>query len=418
MNLTSVTCLLLTLIPVYTAQVMSLPFSPAKTVPRQHKNLGKRLEPHRHFRERFQRPMQPLSKSYRRPIRDFRVKATTAKDIKLENYYNNLYYAPITIGTPGQKFNVAFDIENPITWVPSIHSPSRQDRRISKKYNNESSSSFTANGKAFELSYPSGKVSGYFSQDNIAIAGATIHNQTFGEAILEPDMFSVSMNDGIFGLGFSDIAAGEEPTVLDNMVNKGILPAPVFSFYLNTYESHGPDSVLTLGGTNPEYYTGDFTFVQLSMPDRWQFEIDRIQMSRGVGTTCWYGCQAVVDPGSPFIAGPSYFVQVLNERIGAKPLEGNPKFYSVDHSQLDSLPDLELYVNGQKLTMTGKDYIVKFPEEQGGPYYSGLVGKDFKRDETAVWSLGTNFMRTYYTYFDKGNRRMGFAKTFSSLYRY
>ncbi|GFN84876.1 cathepsin d [Plakobranchus ocellatus] len=358
--------------------------------------------------------MQPLSKPYKRPIWDFRLNATAPKDIKLANYYNQIYYAPIKIGTPGQEFNVAFDIGTPLTWVPSIHSPTRQKLRISRKYNNDSSRSYKANGKPFELSYGSGKVSGYRSQDIISIANITVYNQTFGEAILEPNMFSGSRNDGIFGMGFSGIYAGEEPTVFDNMVNKGLLPAPVFSFYLNTIRSGDPDSVLTLGGTNPDYYTGDFTFANLSMPDRWQFEIDRIQPSNDVGTATFYRCQAVVDTGSALIVGPSYQADALNKRLGAKPLEGDPKLYTLDRSQLDSLPDLEFIVNGQKLTMKGKDYIVKFPEERRGPFYSGIVGKQFKSGETPVWSLGLSFMRTYYTQFDKGNRRIGFAKIASS----
>ncbi|GFN84870.1 cathepsin d [Plakobranchus ocellatus] len=408
MNLTPAVVLLLTWVSVCAAHFMSLPFSPARGLPWQHKSFGKLLEPCRPIGERLQRPIQPLLKPHKRPIRDFRLNATT-RDIKLANYYDNLYYAPITIGTPGQTFNVAFDTETPITWVPSIHSPPRQIfRRITKKYNNESSSTYKANGKPFEVSYGPGLVLGYRSQDNMAIAGATVHNQTFGEAILEPKMFAGSMIDGVFGLGFSGINAGEELPVFDNMIMQGLLPAPVFSFYVKKYDSDGPESVLTLGGTNPDYYTGDFIFANLSMPDRWQFEIDRIQLSNDVGTSCLYKCQAVVDTGTSFIVGPSHEVEGLNEMLGAKPRAGDPKLYTLDHSQLDSLPDLEFIVNGQKLTIASKDYVSK--GEKSGQYYSGIVGKEFKEGERPVWFLGFSFLRTYYTQFDKVKRRVGFAK--------
>ncbi|GFN84884.1 cathepsin d, partial [Plakobranchus ocellatus] len=286
----------------------------------------------------------------------------------------NIYSGHITIGTPGQKFIVAFDTETATTWVPSIHSPSwKKLRRISGKYNNESSRTYKTNGKPFELFYGYQEVSGYRSQDNVAIAGATVHNQTFGESILEPNMFAGSVIDGILGLGFSGIAEGEELSVVDNMFREGLLPAPVFSFYLNRYDSDAPDSVLALGGTNSEYYTGNFTFVNLSMPDRWQFEIDRIQLSNDVGTTCWNRCQAVVDIGSSYIVGPSNEVDVLNRRLGAKRHKGGPQLWA-------------------------------------GQYHSGIVGKKVKSGETPVWILGLSFMRTYYTQFDKGNRRLGFAK--------
>ncbi|GFN84867.1 cathepsin d [Plakobranchus ocellatus] len=415
MNLPHAVVLLLTLVSVCTAQVISLPFSPAKGLPWQHKSVGKLLEPSRPIGERLQRPIQPLFKPHKRPIQDFRLNATT-RDMKLQNYHNKLYYGPISIGTPEQKLNVAIDTDSPITWVPSIHSPSssRQTFRLFKgdsgEYNNQSSSTYKANGKPFEVTYGAGQVSGYLSQDNMAIAGVTVRNQTFGEAILKPKMFVGSKNDGMFGLGFSGINAGEELTVLDNMVSQGLLPAPVFSFYFNRYDSRGRDSVLTLGGTNPDYYTGDFTFANLSMPDRWQFEIDRIQLTNDLGGASFYKCQAVIDTGSSVIVGPSYQVDVLNKRLGAKPVEGDLKLYTLDRSQLDSLPNLEFVVNGHKLIMTSKDYAVQFPGQQRDQFYSGIIGKKFKNGETPMWYIGLNFMRTYYTQFDKGNRRIGFAK--------
>ncbi|GFN89035.1 cathepsin d [Plakobranchus ocellatus] len=229
------------------------------------------------MRGNLQRPIRLFSKPYQKPIRDFRTKATT-RDIKLENYYNKLYCGCIHIGTPGQEFYVAIDTTTPITWVPSIHSPFRQIRSVFTRasvYNNESSSTYTPNGKPFEVTYGPGQVSGYRSQDNMVIGGATVLNQVFGEAITKPSMLADSVNDGILGLGFSGFMADEDVTVVDNMYSQGLLPAPVFSTFFNRYGSNGSDSVLTLGGTNPEYYIGDFTFVDVNRPDRWQFEIDR-----------------------------------------------------------------------------------------------------------------------------------------------
>ncbi|GFN84852.1 cathepsin d, partial [Plakobranchus ocellatus] len=325
-----------------------------------------------------------------------------------------LYCGSMTIGTPGQEFYVAIDTKTPITWVPSIHSPSKPKfrffTRTSKEYNNESSSTYTPNGKPFEVDYGPGQVSGYYSQDNMIIGGATIHNQVFGEAIIKPKMFADSINDGIFGMGFSGINAGEDVTIVDNMFSQGLLPAPVFSTYFNRYGSNGSDSMLTLGGTNSKYYTGDFTFIDLSRPDRWQFEIERIQVPMDHLVACWFKCQAVIDTSSSLIIGPSFDVDRMNKRLGAKPLERDPKLYTFERSQLDSLPNLEFIVNGQTLRMTGKDYANQIPGPHPNQYFSGIVGKNFKSEETPVWILGLSFLRTYYTQFDKGNRRIGFAK--------
>ncbi|GFN84919.1 cathepsin d [Plakobranchus ocellatus] len=182
------------------------------------------------------------------------------------------------------------------------------------------------------------------------IAGATVHNQVFGESILKPRMFDESMNDGILGLGFSNNAAGEEPSVFDNMISQGLWPAPVFSLYLNRYDSDDPDSVLTLGGTNPDYYTGDFTFANLSMPDRWQFKMDRVQFSNGVHIAYRYGCQAVIDTTSSFIVGPSHDVDVLNKMLGAIPVEGEPKW-----NDFKSCMNGELWMTGAPLESRSPD---------------------------------------------------------------
>ncbi|GFO12278.1 cathepsin d, partial [Plakobranchus ocellatus] len=88
--------------------------------------------------------------------------------------------------------------------------------------------------------------------------------------------------------------------------------------------SDDPDSVLTLGGTNPEYYSGDFTFANLSRPDRWQFKIDRIQLSNSLRIVHGHGFQAIVDTSTPFIAGPIDMVGALNRVLRAKPLEDDP----------------------------------------------------------------------------------------------
>ncbi|GFO35137.1 cathepsin d, partial [Plakobranchus ocellatus] len=144
-----------------------------------------------------------------------------------------------------------------------------------RKYNNASSSTYRSNGEEFTADYNSGQVRGYLSQDSVTVGRFTVKNQVFGEAILEPDRFADHLiNDGVIGLGLSNIAKNEHPSVFDNMVSQELLPAPVFSFYLNRDNTDDRDSVLILGGTNAEYYTGEFTFADLIVPNSWNFWLD------------------------------------------------------------------------------------------------------------------------------------------------
>ena len=63
--------------------------------------------------------------------------------------------------------------------------------------------------------------------------------QRFGEAVQQPGMtFLLAHFDGIAGLAFPSLAVAGATPLFDNMVMQGLLPRPVFSFYLNRYETN------------------------------------------------------------------------------------------------------------------------------------------------------------------------------------
>ncbi|GFN91627.1 cathepsin d [Plakobranchus ocellatus] len=359
-----------------------------------------------------QRPSQSFFQRFRSTKQDFLPKPTGRDEI-LINYFDELYSCPITIGTPGQEFNVAFDTRSSMTWVPSIHAPPRYRRMHKyKRYNNESSITYTTNNKNFDVIDDSNRITGHFSRDSLKIADVTIKKQSFGETLLETNMFRGTTNDGILGLGLSKLDGEEELSVLDNMVSQGLVPAPVFSVYLNRYGSGGPESVLTLGGTNPYYCEEEFTFVDLTVPHRWQFNIDRVQLSSGGGIFCESGCQAMVDSRSSFIAGPTEETRALNQQLGGKWFKGPQGLsnYKFDCSEVDDLPDVEFIVNGKKLSLSSRDYTAEMELYGETICVSRILSMGWRESGEPDWILGLNFMRAYYTQFDKGNRRIGFAK--------
>ena len=60
-------------------------------------------------------------------------------------------------------------------------------------------------------------------------------NQIFGEATYLTSFKNV-MFDGILGLAYPDLAQGGEQPLFFNMWSQGLIPQPIFSFYLNPYE--------------------------------------------------------------------------------------------------------------------------------------------------------------------------------------
>lgn len=75
-----------------------------------------------------------------------------------------------------------------------------------------------------------------FTEFHSQVADLEIVDQTFGEIINEYGVsFARGRFDGIFGMGYREIAAlGVDPPFY-NMIDQGLVLKPVFSFYLNRY---------------------------------------------------------------------------------------------------------------------------------------------------------------------------------------
>lgn len=59
------------------------------------------------------------------------------------------------------------------------------------------------------------------------------------------------------GLAFPEISIGGVTPPFQNMVQQGLVPEPVFSFWLNRNDPSGPGGELVLGGVDPSHYTGE-----------------------------------------------------------------------------------------------------------------------------------------------------------------
>jgi len=199
-------------------------------------------------------------------------------EIPITNVQDAQYFGPIQIGTPGQDFTVIFDTGSSNLWVPSSSCFSIPCIPHNK-FNVNKSSTYKpdADGRQMVIRYGSGDVKGPVISDTVTLAGVKVPEVGLGTMTHLSFNFATAKFDGILGMGFQTISVDGLPTVFDLAVKAGVVDTASFSFYL-TDKPNAVGSKLVLGGTNPAYYTGDFTYHDLEAENYWLININEIKI--------------------------------------------------------------------------------------------------------------------------------------------
>lgn len=238
--------------------------------------------------------------------------------VALKNYMDAQYFGEIGIGTPPQKFTVIFDTGSSNLWVPSSKCSFSIACFFHAKYKSGSSSTYKRNGTSASIRYGTGAISGFFSEDNVKVGDLVVKHQSFIEATREPSItFMVTKFDGILGLGFQEISAGNAAPVWYNMVEQELVKEPVFSFWLNRNAQDEEGGELVFGGVDPNHYIGKHTYVPVTRKGYWQFHMGDVLIGGKTTGYCAGGCAAIADSGTSLLAGPTTVIAQINHAIGA-----------------------------------------------------------------------------------------------------
>lgn len=245
-------------------------------------------------------------------------KAFVSGDIQLKNYLDAQYYGDIGLGTPPQTFTVIFDTGSSNLWVPSSKCRLSAACYVHTKFKGSKSSTYKADGTECNIQYGSGAVYGVLSEDTVTLGDLEITGQGFMEAVKEPGLtFLLAKFDGIFGLGFQEIAVDNVTPVWYNMLDQGLISEPVFSFWLNRNADDDNGGELIFGGMDSEHFTEPHTYVPVTRRGYWQFEMGDFLIDGKSTGFCADSCAAIVDSGTSLMAGPTGIITAINEEIGA-----------------------------------------------------------------------------------------------------
>ena len=172
--------------------------------------------------------------------------------VPLDNYLDTQYFGEIGIGTPPQNFTVIFDTGSSNLWVPSVKCYFSIACYLHHRYKSKGSSSYKKNGESCSISYGSGSIAGFFSEDSVLVGDLAVKNQMFIETTREPSLtFIIGKFDGILGLGFPEISVGGAPPIWQGMKEQQLIEKDVFSFWLNRDPDAPTGGELIFGGVDP-----------------------------------------------------------------------------------------------------------------------------------------------------------------------
>lgn len=331
------------------------------------------------------------------PVSKKSYKFGDGNSVIINDFMDAQFFGPVSIGTPGQSFQVIFDTGSSNLWIPAFNCS--LSCGLKPRFQPTQSSTYKPNGTIFSVMYGSGPCSGFESDDTVTLGSQSVTNQVFAQVTDASGLgaaFELSQWAGIMGLAWPAISVTYATPVFFNLVNQYPNMQQVFSMYLPNTNGHVGE--LLIGGINNKRYRGTLKATSLTTMTYWETVMDNMY----VGSTKVHDiARIVVDSGTSVLTGPTAIVAQIATMVNATQIL--PGRYTVDCSLVNQLPTLKISIGGNVWELDGPDYIIN---DEGVMCLLAFGGIDIPAPIGPIWIMGDPFMRKVYTVFDAGNTQL------------
>ncbi|KAI0299092.1 aspartic peptidase A1 [Multifurca ochricompacta] len=321
-----------------------------------------------------------------------------------------VYQATVGVGSPATNYNLLIDTGSSNTWVGA-----------GKTYVKTSTSVQTSN--RVSVTYGSGSFSGTEFTDTVTIGpGLVVPGQSIGVASTSTGFTGF---DGILGIGPTDLTLGtlspntgsSIPTVTDNLFRRGTITSNLVSVSFEpTTTTSVKNGELTFGGTDSTKFTGSLTFIPItSTSPANQFWGINESIRYGTSTSILTTTAGIVDTGTTLILIATDAFNRYTTATGAV-LDATTGLLRITSAQFTNLKSLFFTTGGRSFELTANAQLWPralntFIGGTSGNIYLVVNDIGTPTGQGLDFINGFTFLERFYSVFDTGNKRVGFATT-------
>lgn len=342
------------------------------------------------------------------------LKSSDSKSLEMSNYYNELYYFTLYVGSNSSELFVMVDTGSSYLWLPNTKCTSCD--HADNFYNATASSTGRSLSKDYTFTYGESSVSGTAMKETVkASKDSSLELTNFAFlSVSQATNFNSLDADGILGLSFVSDTSDFKNFIEELEVQKKIRTSS-FSLYLNhNYLDEviktDPPATMIFGSYDLNFATEDFKYVKKSRnTSLWESKLEGIKVDvirdgvvEETKKLMISASSVVFSTGSPLIQAPTTEYNSLMSLI-----TDDYTCYQSDNeiycfcASLDDFPSMKFKVDGNVFELEAEFYV----QNSMGICRIMLV----KGENDGKIVLGLPFLRKYYSYFDYERKEIGLA---------